>query len=121
MAELPVNNPGIIDVGLEEFDRRVLQASFERPVLVDLWAEWCPPCLVIAPVLEAFIHENDGAILLARVEVDVDDNMKLAGRYKVRGFPTVILFEQGQEVGRFSGARTLGFIRQFADENIRLI
>lgn len=111
----------IFEVNLDEFESRVLQASQHKPVLVDLWAEWCAPCLVIAPVLEQFIHEQEGAILLAKVEVDVGENMKLAGRYKVKGFPTIILIESGQEVARFSGARTLGYLRTFADENSAML
>ena len=118
---LTVNNPAIFNVDVEDFERRVLDASAERPVLVDLWADWCAPCLVIAPVLEAFITEHHGEILLAKVEVDEGENMKLAGKFQVRGFPTVILFEQGQEVARFSGAKTLGYIRSFVEANISVL
>lgn len=111
----------IFDVDLKDFDARVIEASMQRPVLVDLWAEWCSPCLVIAPVLQRFIEEHQGRILLAKLEVDAGDNMKLAGQYKVRGFPTVILFELGHEVARFSGAQTLGYIRKFAEQNISML
>lgn len=118
---LTLPEPAIFVARLEDFEQRVIAPSHQQPVLVDLWAEWCSPCIVIAPVLEQFIHENDGDILLAKVEVDEGENMKLAGRYQVRGFPTVILFEEGQEVARFSGAKTIGYLRTFADENIRLL
>lgn len=111
----------IFDIDLEDFDQRVLLASKSRPVLVDFWAEWCAPCLAIAPVLEQFIEQQQGGILLARLEVDEGDNMKLAGRFQVRGFPTVILFEAGQEVARFSGAQTLGYIQRFAEQNISML
>ena len=114
-------NTPIFDVGLDDFEQRVIQASHVRPVLVDMWAEWCSPCLVIAPVLQQFIDEQQGKILLAKLEVDEGDNMKLAGQYKVRGFPTVILFESGQEVARFSGAQTLGYVRSFAEINISML
>lgn len=103
----------IYAVGYEDFDTRVIQASHERPILVDLWAEWCAPCRVIAPVLERAIAEYRGGIHLAKVEVDVGENMKLAGHYRVRGFPTVILFEGGVERARFHGARPLHYIREF--------
>lgn len=104
-------------VDLPEFEQRVLQASAQMPVLVDLWAEWCSPCLVIAPVLIQVVEEYAGEILLAKVEVDAGENMKLAGQYKVKGFPTVILFDQGEERGRFSGAQPLSFIRDFIEQN----
>ncbi len=108
----------IFDVNLEHFENRVLVASNDIPVLVDLWAEWCSPCLVIAPVLKKLIDEYDGKLKLAKVEVDEGENMKLAGHYKVRGFPTVLLINKGEEVARFSGAKPLSFLRNFIDENI---
>ena len=109
----------IFDVDLEHFENRVLVASNEIPVLVDLWAEWCSPCLVIAPVLKKLIDEYDGKLKLAKVEVDEGENMKLAGRYQVRGFPTVLLINKGEEVARFSGAKPLSFLRNFIDQNTK--
>lgn len=107
----------IFDVDLDQFDHKVLEASRERPVLIDLWAEWCPPCISIAPVLKQVIGEYNGRVLLAKIEVDEGDNMKLAGRYQVRGFPTVILFRHGEEQARFSGAQTAGYIRDFIEQH----
>ncbi len=107
----------IVEVGLDDFESEVLQASSELPVIVDLWAEWCSPCLVIAPLLKQLVAECDGALKLAKIEVDEGENMKLAGQYKVRGFPTVILFSGGKEVARFSGARPLSFLREFIEAN----
>ena len=100
-------------VDYEDFDLRVLQASHERPMLVDLWAEWCSPCVVIAPVLERIIGEYQGRVHVAKIEVDAGENMKLAGHYRVRGFPTVLLFENGEERGRFHGAHPAPFVRTF--------
>lgn len=108
----------IFDVNVEQFENKVLAVSNDMPVLVDLWAEWCSPCLVIAPVLKKLIDEYDGKLKLAKVEVDEGENMKLAGRYQVRGFPTVLLINKGKEVARFSGAKPLSFMRNFIDENI---
>ncbi|MDH5710984.1 MAG: thioredoxin domain-containing protein [Gammaproteobacteria bacterium] len=112
----------IFSVNVHNFEDKVIVASHQQPVLVDLWADWCAPCKVIAPVLQRFIGEYEDEVLLAKVEVDEGDgeNMKLAGRYKVRGFPTVILFIDGEEKGRFSGAKPLSFIRHFMDEHINL-
>lgn len=109
----------IFNVDLEQYDDKVLLASDKTPVLVDLWAEWCSPCLVVAPILKQLIEEYDGAVLLAKVEVDEGENMKLAGRYQVRGFPTVLLIVKGEEVARFSGAKPLSFIREFVDTNLK--
>ena len=111
----------IIDTSLDTFDQDVLSASHEKPVLVDFWAEWCPPCVVVAPLLEQVVKERDGDVLLVKLEVDEGENMKLAGRYQVRGFPTIILFEDGEEKGRFSGAKPASHIEQFIDEHSELI
>lgn len=108
----------IFDVDLVHFEDKVLLASNDMPVLVDLWADWCSPCLVIAPVLKKLVDEYDGKLKLAKVEVDEGENMKLAGRYQVRGFPTVLLINKGEEVARFSGAKPLSFLRHFIESNI---
>ena len=108
----------IIDVDLEQYDEQVLAVSNQIPVLVDLWAEWCSPCLVVAPLLKQLIEEYDGKIKLAKVEVDEGENMKLAGRYQVRGFPTILLINKGEEIARFSGAKPMSFLRNFVDENL---
>ena len=94
----------IFDVREEDFAEKVLVASRRYAVLVDFWADWCPPCRALTPVLEKVTRGMHGTIRLAKVEVD--ENMRLAGRYKLRGFPTVILFLNGEEAGRFSGARS---------------
>lgn len=105
-----------IESSLFDFSEKVLDASFKRPVIVDFWADWCPPCIVIAPVLEKVVKEYEKDLSLVKVEVDAGENMKLAGRYKLRGFPTVMLFLDGEEAGRFSGARPYGEIKGFLDQ-----
>jgi putative thioredoxin len=115
------NKPGnqhVFDVHLHEFNQRVLAASHETPVMVDFWADWCSPCRIIAPNLIKAVEERNGAVLLAKLEVDEGDNMKLAGHYNVRGFPTVILFRDGEPVAHFSSAKPLHFIREFIDEHV---
>jgi len=104
-------------VDLPDFDAAVLEASAKAPVLVDFWADWCGPCHALAPHLNRILDEMEGAITLAKVEVDEGDNMKLAGHYRVRGFPTVILFRDGEEQGRFSGSRSSHQIRDWLHEH----
>jgi thioredoxin 1 len=111
-------NSYIFDVQLEEFQSCVLQRSQEIPVLVDFWADWCSPCITIAPVLNRIVESFQGQVLLAKLEVDEGENMKLAGRYKVRGFPTIILFRDGIELDRFSSARPAHFIEQFISRQL---
>ena len=116
MGNQHTTGPDIFDVSFEDYDEKVIKASHEVPILVDLWADWCMPCLVIAPKLKELIGEYEGRVRLAKLEVDEGENMRLAGKYKVRGFPTVILFINGEEKGRFHGARPLVFLREFVDE-----
>lgn len=116
MSSLKSESPYIFDVDVETFDDQVLQASHKQPVLVDFWADWCAPCISLAPSLERVVNEYQGAVRLAKLEVD--DNMKLAGHYRLRGFPTVILFFQGKELGRFSGSRASHWIRDWTDDHL---
>lgn len=112
----PLSPSRIFEVNLPEFDENVLNASVQQPVLVDFWADWCPPCISLAPVLEKVVMQYPEPLSLAKLEVDVDENMKLAGRYAVRGFPTVIFFQDGQEKGRFSSMQSSSFIENFIDQ-----
>ena len=115
---MPNTDNFIFDVDLEDYEHSVILASHDVPILVDLWADWCSPCLVIAPILKQLIAEYDGQLKLAKVEVDEGENMKLAGRYQVRGFPTVLLINKGIELDRFSGAKSLSHIRDFVDNGL---
>ena len=94
-----------------DFDELVVAASHAFPILVDIGADWCAPCKVLTPALHRVIEEAAGQVRLALV--DADENMRIAGRHKVRGFPTVVAYSGGVEVARFHGAQTQGFLRQF--------
>ncbi|MFZ3041050.1 MAG: thioredoxin domain-containing protein [Thiobacillus sp.] len=107
----------IFDTHLEDFERDVIEASRGIPILVDFWADWCPPCRALTPVLERVIAHHAGRIRLAKVEVDEGANMKLAGRYALRGFPTVLLFDKGEIVGRFSSSKPEHWVREFIAEH----
>ena len=107
----------IFETGVEDFETQVIEASHHVPVLVDFWADWCPPCTMLTPILERVAHAYGGGFLLAKVEVDEGHNMKLAGRYGMRGFPTVLLFKDGEEKARFHSAKPEHFVREFLAEH----
>jgi putative thioredoxin len=113
-------SPHAFDVDNERFEQEVVQASHEQPVLVDFWAEWCAPCHQLTPHLNRVVDEYAGALRLAKVEVDEGENMKLAGHFRLRGFPTVILFQDGAEQGRFSGSRSSHQVREWLTEHLNL-
>lgn len=77
------------------FDELVVARSHERPVLVDISADWCAPCKVLAPLRHKMVAAYDGQFVLAMI--DADENMRIAGKHKVRGFPTVIAYSHGVE------------------------
>lgn len=100
----------------DSFDELVVARSHQLPVLMDISAEWCAPCRVLAPLLHKLVFEYNGQFYLGIV--DADENMKIAGRHKVRGFPTVVAYSHGVEIDRFHSAQTEGFLRDFINRVI---
>jgi thioredoxin len=93
-------NVNVLDVDEESFDAAVLQAA--EPVLVDFWGAWCPPCKLIAPIVEDLATQYQGRLRV--VKVNVDDNPNLIGRCAVTANPSLLFFKQGREVYRLVGA-----------------
>ncbi|MDX1661984.1 MAG: thioredoxin TrxC [Gemmatimonadota bacterium] len=84
----------------ETFDRVI--AGSRVPVLVDFYADWCGPCKMMAPVLDEFADERAGRVLVTKL--DTDRNRRVASQFSIRGIPTLIVFRNGQEVARETGA-----------------
>lgn len=101
----------VFDASADSFEREVLQRSLQVPVLVDFWAEWCGPCKTLGPILEKLAGEYSGAFVLAKV--DVDREQQLAAAFQVRSIPTVFLVKDGQLVDGFPGALPEGQLREF--------
>ena len=85
-----------------DFQAEVIDASKAQPVIVDFWAEWCPPCRVLAPTVEEIARDYSGRLKV--VKLNVDENINSAGRYNIRGIPTLLLFKGGQVADQIVGA-----------------
>jgi thioredoxin 1 len=85
-----------------DFEAEVLTASNTKPVMVDFWAEWCRPCHMLAPTVAEIAHDYEGKLKV--MKLNVDEAMNSAGRYNVRGIPTLLVFKNGQVVEQIVGA-----------------
>ncbi len=106
-------SPHVTDVSTADFASAVMQRSFDVPVVVDFWAEWCGPCKVLGPTLERLAAEGGGSWELAKL--DVDANQELAMQFGVQGIPTVIAFRDGEPIAQFTGALPEDQLREFLE------
>ncbi|MDO8789706.1 MAG: tetratricopeptide repeat protein [Sulfuritalea sp.] len=103
-----------LDVGVADFQQKVIDASLHTPVLVDFWAEWCAPCRTLKPVLEKLAVEYGGRFILAKV--NSDQHQELAAHYGVRSIPSVKAFVNGKLAREFTGVLPEAQIRAFIDD-----
>lgn len=101
---------------VQDFQTDVLDASRNKPVVVDFWADWCAPCKTLGPILDKLAEEAEGRWKL--VKVDADKNPDLAMNYNVRGLPTVKMFYNQEVVSEFSGAQPETRVRQWLEDNL---
>jgi len=105
-----------IEVNDSNFEEKVIRQSKEMPVIVDFWAEWCMPCLILGPILEKIADEYAGKLLLAKL--DVDKNPKTTQRYGIMSIPAVKIFRNGKVADEFIGALPESQVRNCINKNL---
>jgi len=103
----------VVEITDQTFEDVVIEGSKERPVVVDMWAEWCGPCRQLTPTLEKIAQERGGSFLLAKL--DTDANPMTASAFGVQSIPTVIAFKNGEPVNGFIGAYPEPEVNKFID------
>ncbi len=101
---------------LQDFQKDVVEASLQVPVLIDFWAPWCAPCTQLSPVLEKLAGEANGAWRL--VKINVDEHPQIAGHFQVQGVPVCMLVFQGQLVDAFQGVLPENELRAWFAERL---
>ncbi len=94
------------------FEKMVLQSP--KPVLVDFWATWCKPCLMVAPIIDELAEEYGDRVDF--VKLDVDNNVKTAASYAIRSIPTLLIFKNGEPVSHMVGVRPKSELKQNLEE-----
>lgn len=100
-----------VEVDVYSFDDVVLQS--DKPVLVDFWATWCKPCLMIAPILDELAEEYDGKVTFTKL--DLDQNQKIAANYGIMSIPALIIFKDGEPVANVVGARPKAELKKLVE------
>jgi len=105
-----------IEVTSKNFEEEVLRS--EIPVLVDFWAPWCQPCLMMAPALEALAEELEGRLKIAKLNTELPENQLLAFQYQIQSIPNMKLFKNGKVVKEFIGLRPKEMFKQELEPEI---
>jgi thioredoxin 1 len=100
-----------------EFDSKVLKSTL--PVIVDFWAPWCGPCRMVAPILDKLAKEQDGKVIVAKV--NTDENSEWAQKYGVQGIPTMLFIANGKVIHTQVGALPESMLRQVLEQFLEKI
>ena len=106
----------VVDIVENNAQQYLIDESFNRPVVVDFWADWCAPCKQLMPLLEKLADEYAGAFLLAKI--NADEQQGISGQLGVRSLPTVMVFKDGQPVDGFAGAQPETAVRELLQKHL---
>ncbi len=109
--------PQTVEVNSQNFESEVLQS--ELPTLVDFWAPWCQPCLLMAPGLEAIAVELEGKLKVAKLNTEIIENRNLAMQYQIQSIPNMKLFFQGKVIQEFIGLRPKEILQEDLEKIIQ--
>lgn len=104
-------NENVLEFTDQNFEAEVLKS--DKPVLVDFWAEWCPPCKALSPTIDKLANDYAGKVKIGKVNTDFSRDVPM--RYDIRNIPTVILFKGGQVVHKFVGLRAEKEFKELLD------
>ena len=102
--------------GEQQFAEEVRKSDL--PVLVDFWAPWCQPCLMMAPILDELAEVMNGKIKVAKVDTEKQENVRFAIEFDIQSIPNMKLFKDGKVIGEFIGLRNLDTIKGEIEEII---
>ena len=103
-----------IKISDETFEENVI--NNKKPIILDLWAQWCGPCKPIGPILEEISDEYNDKIIVGKM--DVDENPETPGKYQIRGIPTMLLFNNGELIDTKVGMSSKADLKEWIDKNI---
>ena len=110
---------------MSQYVAEVNDATFERdvtgsdvPVVLDFWAEWCPPCRALAPTFEELARKYAGHVRF--LKLNVDENAEVPQRFGIKGIPTLVFFDGGREVERVVGASSKGALERIVDKYVKV-
>lgn len=110
------DSPYLVAVTAQNFHQVVIEGSYERPVVVDFWADWCAPCRALMPILAKLAEEYRGRLLVAKL--NTEEEQALAAQMGIRSLPTVLLFKEGRPVDQFMGALPEAQVRAFIEPHL---